>query len=87
MTNRDQIEDRLKSVLNKGCTVVFDNPSEIKENTSLINDLAMDSIQILELLVSIEEEFSFVCEPNEIDINMFEEFGSLVSFIETKINQ
>jgi acyl carrier protein len=58
----------------------------INDDTSLLNDLAMDSIQILELIVNIEKEFSFTCKPYELNIDMFDRFGDLVLFIEKKFN-
>jgi len=87
MENND-ISNRIKNVLrgNKFQSVhnVLDS---INGDTSLINDLALDSIQILELIVSLEKEFMFACEPYELNIDMFDRFDELVAFIKHKCEQ
>lgn len=57
----------------------------INEDTSFLNDLVFDSIQILELLVSVEEEFNITCETEDLNVELFNTVGSLVDFIEGKL--
>jgi acyl carrier protein len=53
----------------------------IHDNTSLINDLALDSIQVLELIVAIENKFKFGINTDEINIDIFDCFSDLVDFV------
>lgn len=57
----------------------------ITGETSLINDLALDSIQILELIVGLEQEFAFICEPHELNLDIFDRFDTLIEFVQRKI--
>ena len=52
--------------------------------SSLIQDLGMDSIQVLELIVEIEKRFSYVCEPEELELSIFDNFNTLVDFVLSK---
>ncbi len=82
---RRVIADRLKKILKANQFIALKNQIDnITEETSLVNDLALDSIQILELVVQIEKEFSFSCESDELNLDMFDEFGKLIDFIESK---
>jgi len=86
MENKE-IERRVKNILaNDQFPSTCEAVESINESTSLINDFALDSIQILELIVELEKEFSFTCEPYELSIDIFDRFGDLVGFIRKKIN-
>ena len=77
--------ERLKGVLQENQFIALkDLIPNINLETSLINDLALDSIQILDLIVQIEKEFDFSCDVNEISLDMFEKVGTLIEFIESK---
>lgn len=43
-----------------------DDISEIGENDSLVNDLGADSIDFVEMIYSIEQNFGITIKPNEI---------------------
>jgi len=83
--DRKEILEKLKEIL-KGNQFQFihDQIEHINENTSLIYDLVMDSIQILELLVSIEEVFGLSCRSEEFNVDLFDKVSNLVDFIEAK---
>ena len=86
MEVRKEIELKVKKILLS--SQFFLNEDEvdlISSHSSLINDLGLDSIQILELLVCIEKEFNFLCEPYELNLDIFDEFQKLIDFIVQKI--
>jgi acyl carrier protein len=58
----------------------------IHENTSLINDVGLDSIQILELVVAIENKFKFSINTNELSIDIFDRFSDLLAYVKANIN-
>lgn len=85
--NRNEIAERIKNLLKSNEFMSLRNlVDSIHEDTSLINDLALDSIQILELIVGIENEFGVACEYDELNLDMFDKFSHLVDFIEKKLN-
>ena len=57
------------------------DPSAISDDSSLLTDVCLDSIQILELVVAIEEGFGFSMESEEMSIDLFNRFGKLVDFV------
>jgi len=65
--------------------VLKDQVSELSEESSLIDDLIFDSLQILNLIVLIEEEFGFVSEAEELELDMFDKISMLIDFIQQKI--
>lgn len=38
----------------------------------------------LELIVEIEKRFSYVCEPEELELSIFDNFNTLVDFVLSK---
>lgn len=82
---KQEIITRIKKVLGEEQFMSVHNCLDsINEDTSFIEDLAFDSIQILELIVALEQEFNFSCEPYELSIDIFTRFEDLITFIEKK---
>lgn len=83
---RNEIYDKLKGILQGSQFLLSDETlSILDENTSFIYDLVFDSIQILELFITMEEEFGIVCEPNDLNVELFDKVGSLLDFLEKKL--
>jgi len=57
---------------------------EIKMETKLIDDLGVDSLEIFEVIMSIEEEFEIEI-PNE-DVEGMKSVNEMVKYIESKKN-
>lgn len=79
------IMDQLKEIIVKKLDVnlTFD---EIDENVSLYEDgLGLDSIAIVDLIVTIEKDFSISIEDDELNADMFKNLSTLAEFIGTKI--
>ncbi len=55
--------------------------SQINDDTSLVNDIGLDSLQLLELVVAIENTFSIKINTKRLDIDIFDRFGALVEFV------
>jgi acyl carrier protein len=82
---RQVIVERIKKVLHENQFLALKEMIDsITGETSLVNDLSLDSIQILELAVGLEKEFGFSCEPDELNLDMFDRFDSLVDFVAYK---
>ena len=59
------------------------NPQELEETTLLVGEgLDLDSIDILELVVHIQEKYDILIENSEEGIKIFKNIGSLMDFIE-----
>jgi acyl carrier protein len=58
------------------------NPELIKMDTDLINDLHINSLDLVELICICESEFNIIIPEREI--RHFKTISDLVSFMETK---
>jgi len=84
---REEILEQLKTLLIKDEYVVLkEQIAELSETTSLLDDLALDSLQILNLIVLIEESFGFVSESEELNLDMFDNVSLLIDFIHRKLS-
>ena len=69
--------EKVKSILAEQFDVEEDT---IAEETSLQDDLGADSLDVVDLLMSIEDEFSI--EVPDEDVENIKTVGSLVAYIE-----
>lgn len=60
---------------------------KIEEDTSLLKDLVLDSIQILELLVAIENRFKITITNKELNLDYFDRFSLLIDFVQEKLSE
>ena len=72
--------DKVKSILADQLDI---DVNDISENTDIGNDLGADSLDVVEIMMSIEDTFSI--EFDEEDISKFQTVGSVVAYIESKI--
>ena len=71
------MKDKILEIISEQFNV---NVNEIGEDTSFADDLNADSIQLMELVMTIEEEFEI--EISEDDILSIETIGDVVDYIE-----
>ena len=57
---------------------------EIKMETSLMKDLEADSLDAVEIMMALEDEFEITI-PDE-DVENFKNIGDIVKFVEAKIS-
>jgi len=81
----DVIKLRLNEVLNSTERMSLRLDSELSDSTSLLTDLALDSIQLLELIVCIEKEFGIQFNTDEIDLAIFDRVEDLVKFVQKTV--
>lgn len=85
--NREKIFEKLKNIVDEQkMTSVNIETGNLTEDTSLINDLVLDSIQILEIIIHIENAFDIICDAYELNLDMFDHVGDLVDYIYKKLN-
>ncbi len=78
---RDQILQRVRQILVTGLRLEID-PAEIVEDAPIFGEgLGLDSIDALELVVLIEEEFSIAVPDEEAARQAFASIGALADFI------
>ena len=56
--------------------------AQLTESTSLLNDLLMDSIQLLDFIVEMERAFSFRASSRDLTVDVFDSFGRVIDFVQ-----
>jgi len=77
--NRQEIFEKVKKILVEKLSV---NEADIKEDSSLVDDLGVDSLDLVELLMKFEEEFKV--EISEEESQKILTVKDIVDFIEGK---
>lgn len=76
MLERKEIEDRVKDIVVKQLGVEAD---VVKAERSFVDDLGADSLDIVELVMNLEEEFGFDIPDDEAE--SIRTFGNAVEYI------
>lgn len=76
------IFDRVKAVIREQLDV--NEEVEITEETSMMKDLDADSLDAVEIMMELEDEFEIEI-PDE-DAEQFKTIGDIVKFVESKIS-
>jgi acyl carrier protein len=84
--NRDHIRSTLLEILssNQFGSLQID-VSQITDSTSLLNDVPLDSLQLLEFIVAIENTFGFSANMKRMNIDMFDRFERVLDFVEERL--
>ena len=72
--------DKIKSILSSQFGIDED---QITENTDIVNDLGADSLDVVEMMMSVEDEFGLMIEDEEIA--EMRTVGDVVNYIENHI--
>lgn len=84
--NKEMIQQKIMEMLRAGLSSSTVT-EELNENTSLLRDVGLDSVQIIELIVAIEEQFDLPIFDEDLNATIFDRFGNLVDFIHSKLLQ
>ncbi len=80
-TTQDKIKEMISNEVLVGVGV-----DEIGSDASLISDLAMDSIQMLALITGLENEFGFMLEDEDLDMENLSSVNKIAEFVAAKLN-
>lgn len=62
--NREETLKRLTNVIQK---IICDDSLEVTEESSLMDELGLDSLEAMELIMSVEDKFGVTIPETEID--------------------
>lgn len=74
----------IEKIYLKGCSKKVPN---INDKTQLINDLGLDSLEILMLITALEKKFNFKIPDDDLRIELFVYLESIVDYIYKKLNK
>lgn len=81
MIQNDNLFPEIKALLIELLNLQHLNPATLTADTLLHDDLDLDSIDILELVVGIENKYGIRIENTEKGKEIFRSLGSLVRFV------
>lgn len=59
------------------------SPDEVTENTDIIKDLGCDSLDMVEMLMTVESKYGF--EVDDSDVSGLATVGDVVKYIESRL--
>ncbi len=81
MATVQEVRQVVGSILQLG-----DRTQTLNEDTALLGDIPeFDSMAVVSVLTAIEEQYGIEIEDDEISAETFETLGSLVAFVNTKL--
>ena len=86
LTDRADILKTLGSILEPWLDDI-DESASLNEQTSLLTDLGLDSVAILQLILGIEKEFNVTIKDHELDSEVFSRMANLIDLIAGKLNE
>ncbi|WP_340025049.1 phosphopantetheine-binding protein [Paenibacillus sp. FSL K6-1096] len=74
-------KDDVENMLYEMITTLCGKPKDVHNNSSLVNDLSLSSLEIVQLIVMIEEKFNV-----EIDMNVeFKVIQDIIDYINKEV--
>ncbi len=81
-----EIDLRLKSIIADVLGIAPEDAADLTPDTGLFGHLPeLDSMAVAGLLTEIEDRLGIVIEDDDVDGEMLETYGGLLTFVETKI--
>jgi len=78
------LQEEIKSLLNT--VLQLDEIESWDENTEILGAIPeFDSMAIVTILTTIEENYGIIFEDDEISAEVFETLGSLINFVSEKV--
>ena len=80
-----------KDVINQIVNILFETTNnnmdtvKIDQDTNLIEDLGLDSLQTINFVLLLEDEFDIEIDFEEIEYEMFQKLSTLIEYIEEKL--
>ena len=59
-------------------------PEEIADDAPLMESMGIDSVQLFELVVGLEEIYGITFEEDEFRLSLFQDVNSIADFVESK---
>jgi len=83
MQDEQEMKLRIKRVVVKEALSTL-RPEDVADDASLIDELMLDSIQVLELIVGLENEFDITLADEDLSLALFESVNTIAAYIREK---
>ena len=74
------IEDKLKKMIVKASRINI-SENDINEKINLVDDLQLDSIDVMKLIIDIENQFSILFNEEDLLLDNLSSYGNLLNYI------
>ncbi len=78
------LEARLRAMLVERLFLPM-SPDEIDADASLVDDYGVDSVNLLELVVGLEEEFGLTLDGGDFNVEHFRSIAALRDFVASRL--
>jgi len=79
----DELEQQIKEMIVERCFLTI-SPDEIEDDAALMDAVGLDSVQILEVVVGLEEQFGVTFEDADFDIANFSTVTAIADYVREK---
>lgn len=76
----DEMEEKIKQMIVERCFLTIP-PEDIAEDAPLIEEVGLDSVQVLEVVVGLEDEFGVQIEDADFDIENFATVEAIADYV------
>jgi len=76
----DQIKEAIKNMLSERLSVKF-NLETCSDDDNLILNLGLESVDILELVVALEDNWKFIINDDELQLDSFTSINKIANFV------
>lgn len=60
------------------------SPQDIEDGENLMDEYSIDSVNLFEIIVGLEDEFGIELEEEDFNVETFSTVGSIAAFVERK---
>ena len=76
----EDLEKRVKEMIVERCFLTI-SPHQIENDASLTEAIGLDSVQVLEVVVGLEEVFGITFEDADFDIENFASVSAIAAYV------
>jgi acyl carrier protein len=82
----DALKQQLKNMIVERLFLKV-SPTDIQDDENLMDEYNIDSVNLFEIIVGLEDEFGIVLEEDDFNIGTFSTVSSIAGFVEQKRQQ
>lgn len=83
MSETEDLKAKLKEMIVERLFLKV-NPEEIADDDSLMQSYGVDSVQLFEVVVGLEEDFGITLEDEDFSLEQFANVNSIAALVESK---
>lgn len=76
----EELEEQIKEMIVERCFLTIE-PEEIGTEDNLMEEVGLDSVQILEVVVGLEDELGVAVDDADFDIENFSSVASIAEYV------